>query len=120
MPDHAKEARVLGPFDLVVVAVLSISVVALCLLAAGAFDPLMALGLSFMLSLSVLLLLRLHQYRFRIRVDATSLSLLALLLVAALLRLETYPWTGGGQDQGVYVNMATYFQIWPGNRRRMI
>jgi hypothetical protein len=110
MAENSTGSRLFGPFDLVVVLVLSTSVASLALLAASAFAPKMALGVSVLLSLGVVFLLRLHHHRFRIRVDATSLSLLALLLVTVLLRLDTYPWTGGGQDQGVYVNMATYFQ----------
>ena len=110
MDENSTGSKFFGPFDLAVVLVLSISVGSLAQLAATVFDPWRALGIAVTLSLALLFFLRVKHYRFRFRMDLSSLGLGALLLFTALLRLDTYPWTGGGQDQGVYVNMATYFQ----------
>ena len=97
MAENSTGSKFFGPFDLVVVLVLYISVVSLALLAANVFDPWKSLGIAFPLSLALLLLLRVKHYRFRFRMDVSSLGMVALLLFSGLLRLVTYPWTGGGQ-----------------------
>lgn len=96
--------------DAIVIWVVCVSVVALTLFVLDAFQPKQAMLLGAACAVSLGALLR---RRAGSLADESALGmplLVALLLLAALFRVEPFPWINGGQDQGVYVNMSAHYQ----------
>ena len=92
------------------IAVCSISSVAL--LSLGCFEPIRAL----LLGIGSAALICSYWQASNIYRDTsvfktlTWLQITALFAIALMFRSDLFLWVGGGQDQGVYVNMASHFQ----------
>lgn len=92
------------------VSVLSISTVSLVLLVLDAFRPKQALLLGLGFSALIFYISKKRSSLVAAASGFGLLPLLALLFLAAVFRVEPFPWINGGQDQGVYVSMSSYYQ----------
>ncbi len=110
----------LGPATAFIALVTSLaitSIIGICLLSAGQFRVRWLLTLHGLVSLALLFAvlragrqpIRLHRARQGLKGLATGLLLLGLLVTAAVLRIPPSFYVDGGQDQGVYVNMAAHY-----------
>ncbi len=90
-------------FDLMVLAVIGISFGALLLLVLNRFSPWYALIIGVA---AVFLLLKLWRIPIVVNLRAIPIHLALILFVALIFRFQPYLYILGGQDQGIYVNMA--------------
>ena len=96
--------------DGLAIFVICVSITSLGLFAFGAFLPKQALLLG--ASLATVFYAFFHR-NAGVVANGTRFSLpllAALLLFATVFRVEPFPWINGGQDQGVYVSMSSYYQ----------
>jgi len=97
-------------FDLLVLSVIAISIVALLLFVFGAFNPKIAVFVGLALAVPIYFFIT-NSAGGVSDVGSVGIAILAaVVLIALTFRAEPYPWINGGQDQGVYVSMSSYYQ----------
>ncbi|HEY8384836.1 MAG TPA: hypothetical protein VIK82_01340, partial [Porticoccaceae bacterium] len=96
--------------DYAVIVLISVSLVAIGLFIFDLFQPKQALLLGAMLGTVVYYFMQDRSITLASGQGVGLFPLLALLFLAAGFRVEPYPWINGGQDQGVYVSMSSYYQ----------
>lgn len=96
--------------DFLVASVISISIVAIVLLVLGVFSPKTAAFAGMAISIPILSFAS-RRLGSIANVSGVGLATIAaVILVALVFRADPYPWINGGQDQGVYVSMSSYYQ----------
>ena len=88
-------------FEIVVAQIVLTSTVSIAALFAQGFSATPCLAVATLLNLALWTL-----WRKRLRWARLDLWVLPILAVAAFLRVKPYNWIMGGQDQGIYMNMA--------------
>ncbi len=96
--------------DFLVASVISISIVAIVLLVLNVFSPKTAVFAGMAISIPILSFAS-RRLGGIANVNGVGLATIAtVVLVALVFRADPYPWINGGQDQGVYVSMSSYYQ----------
>jgi hypothetical protein len=96
--------------DFLVVSVLSISAVAIALLMFDVFNPRVVVFAGMAIAVPAFYLIR-DRIGGIADIDGANIaSIAAIVFIALMFRAEPFPWINGGQDQGVYVNMSSYYQ----------
>jgi len=91
-------------YELLVTVITIISITSLVFLAFGIFDPKFVLITSLLLTISVKKILKLE---LPTRVKKTERIIWIICLIAVFFRFEQWSNLSGGQDQGLYTNMAS-------------
>lgn len=96
--------------DVLVVFILATSIISVGSLSLNVFNVHASVILGFVVTLSIFWVIK-KIWGLNLNVKRNHfLPILMLLLVGLLFRSEPYHYVGGGQDQGVYVNMSQYFE----------
>lgn len=93
--------------EILLLLVSSISAVALILLALELYDPYWSLFIGIIISL---IILKLFHFKIVFRDSRFSIVILLIIFIALFLRFKPYIYLSGGQDQGLYISMATQFE----------
>ena len=104
-------SKILASFDFLVIAILAVSFCSIVLLVFDSFTPrIVVFGGVFLAVTVYLYFIDCLSFSFLHYDTKTLLVLLAILFLSLIFRTAPFPWVHGGQDQGVYVNMSSYFQ----------
>lgn len=96
--------------DFVVLSVITISVLAIVSLVLGVFDPKVVYFSGVAIAVPLFIF---SSYRMGGISDVSGPTLAGItvvILFSLVFRAEPFPWINGGQDQGVYVSMSSYYQ----------
>jgi hypothetical protein len=96
--------------DFIVLNVLAISISSILLLVFNVFEPKIAVFVGIAFALLLFSMLKRDADPVSNPVPIGVLSIGFLILFALIFRADPYPWINGGQDQGVYVSMSSYYQ----------
>jgi hypothetical protein len=99
--------REIGPLEALLAWIVSVSITAVFLLVLSIFHAAYALVAGTILFLLIGII-----FNFRIDVERKKFDgvLLLILLIALFFRIGPYLYIMGGQDEGVYVNMSSYYE----------
>ncbi len=103
--------KFLAVFDFLVIVILAVSFVSIFLLVFDLFDPRVAVfGGGCLATVVYFWLVDRLSFSFLHYDTKILLLLLAIIFSALIFRVPPFLWIHGGQDQGVYVSMSSYFQ----------
>ncbi len=99
-------------FELICLFIISTSFFAIFLLFLNQFNSTYSFIFGILISLTFYFR---YPKNFNFKAQKIDKILLAILIIALFLRLNPFPWSLGGQDQGTYTNMSAYFQRYGSN-----
>jgi hypothetical protein len=100
-----KKVRTITIFELLLTWIVSVSIIGIILLVFNVFNSINSLIMGTILLIGIYRI-----FKFRIELKEVNTGLLLILLIALLFRARPYLWVMGGQDQGLYVNMSSYYE----------
>ncbi len=96
--------------DFLVISIISISTVSIVALVINAFNPTVVVFSGLAISTTFCVLFQRGDLNGSCLPKGYFLPLLAVIFLALIFRAEPFPWIHGGQDQGLYVSMSSYYQ----------
>lgn len=98
-------------FDLLILFIVCVSLVSILLLSLNQFNPLISLLISILISTIFY-----SQNKFLLTFQLKKIAPFSLIIfLIIILRLKPYNWIFGGQDQGLYINMAAHYRNYGSN-----